>query len=178
MRDGRESRAFLKGLILWITKGIQSLYSLNQGPFESVGSTSVLHWLHAIAQCNNSFLIVLCSTILNYIYHLCALEVVASGIDDIIVQTERGWFSKYSRLYNNWYSLADKSGRGLHNKRDWSYLSLFDNRTELLICDHWSVLVALRWLQRCICCIFVLVVILVLLCKVLRCWFYIYHCAR
>jgi hypothetical protein len=28
------------------------------------------------------------STILIYIYHLCALEVVASGIDDIIVQTE------------------------------------------------------------------------------------------
>jgi hypothetical protein len=53
----------------------------------NVGSTSVLHWFHAIAQCNNSFLIVLCSTILNYIYHLCALEVVASGIDDIIVQT-------------------------------------------------------------------------------------------
>jgi hypothetical protein len=26
------------------------------------------------------------STILNYIYHLCALEAVASGIDDIIVQ--------------------------------------------------------------------------------------------
>jgi hypothetical protein len=52
-----------------------------------VGSTSVLHWLHAIAQCNNSFLIVLCSTILNYIYYLCALEVVASGIDNIIVQT-------------------------------------------------------------------------------------------
>jgi hypothetical protein len=25
--------------------------------------------------------------ILNYIYHLCVLEVVASGIDDIIVQT-------------------------------------------------------------------------------------------
>jgi hypothetical protein len=25
--------------------------------------------------------------ILNYIYYLCALEVVASGIDDIIVQT-------------------------------------------------------------------------------------------
>jgi hypothetical protein len=44
----------------------------------SVGSTSVLHWLHAIAQCNNSFLILVCSTILNYIYHLCALEVVAS----------------------------------------------------------------------------------------------------
>src|SRR4030088_1368191 len=56
-------------------------------PKVTVGSTSVLHWLHAIAQCNNSFLIVLCSTILNYIYHLCALEVVASGIDDIIVQT-------------------------------------------------------------------------------------------
>jgi hypothetical protein len=47
----------------------------------------VLHWLHAITQYNNLFLIVLCSTILNYIYHLCALEVVASGIDDIIVQT-------------------------------------------------------------------------------------------
>jgi hypothetical protein len=28
------------------------------------------------------------STILIYIYHLCALEVVVSGIDDIIVQTE------------------------------------------------------------------------------------------
>jgi hypothetical protein len=41
-----------------------------------------LHWLHAIALCNNSFLILLCSTILNYIYHLCALDVVASGIDD------------------------------------------------------------------------------------------------
>jgi hypothetical protein len=26
--------------------------------------------------------------ILNYIYYLCALDVVASGIDDIIVQTE------------------------------------------------------------------------------------------
>jgi hypothetical protein len=39
--------------------------------------------------CIYSFLIVLSSTILNYIYHLCALEVVASGIDDIIVQTER-----------------------------------------------------------------------------------------
>jgi hypothetical protein len=47
----------------------------------------VLHWLHAIAQCNNLFLIILCSTILNYIYHLCALDVVASGINDIIVQT-------------------------------------------------------------------------------------------
>jgi hypothetical protein len=46
-----------------------------------------LHWLHAIALCSNSFLIILCSTILSYIYHLCALEVVASGIDDIIVQT-------------------------------------------------------------------------------------------
>jgi hypothetical protein len=33
------------------------------------------------------------------------------------------------------------------------------------------VLVALRWLQRCICCISVFVVILVVLCKVLRCWF-------
>jgi hypothetical protein len=46
-----------------------------------------LHRLHAIAVVYNSFLIVLCSTILNYIYHLCTLEVVASGIDDIIVQT-------------------------------------------------------------------------------------------
>jgi hypothetical protein len=27
------------------------------------------------------------STILNYIYHLCALDVVALGIDDSIVQT-------------------------------------------------------------------------------------------
>jgi hypothetical protein len=37
--------------------------------------------------CIYSLLIILCSTILNYIYHLCALDVVASGIDDIIVQT-------------------------------------------------------------------------------------------
>jgi hypothetical protein len=27
-----------------------------RGVLDSVGSTSVLHWLHAIAQCNNSFL--------------------------------------------------------------------------------------------------------------------------
>jgi uncharacterized membrane protein YqhA len=32
-------------------------------------------------------LVVLCSTILNYIYHLCALDVVTSGINGIIVQT-------------------------------------------------------------------------------------------
>jgi hypothetical protein len=43
--------------------------------------------LHTISQYNNSFLIILCSMILNYIYHLCALDVVALGIDDIIVQT-------------------------------------------------------------------------------------------
>jgi hypothetical protein len=43
-----------------------------------------LHWLHAIALCSNSFLICSSSTIL---YHLCAVDVVASGIDDIIVQT-------------------------------------------------------------------------------------------
>jgi hypothetical protein len=47
-----------------------------------------LHRLHGIAVVYfDSFLIVLCSTILNYIYHLCALDVVASGINDIIVQT-------------------------------------------------------------------------------------------
>jgi hypothetical protein len=51
-----------------------------------------LHWLHAIALCNDSFFLILCSTILNYIYHLCALEVVASGIDDIIVQTGKKEF--------------------------------------------------------------------------------------
>jgi hypothetical protein len=57
-------------------------------PTVSVGSTSVA--THVACNCSCVFirdLIVLCSTILNYIYHLCVLEVVASGIDDIIVQT-------------------------------------------------------------------------------------------
>jgi type III secretory pathway component EscU len=45
------------------------------------------HWLYTITLCNNSFFIILCSTILNYIYYLCALKIVASGINDIIVQT-------------------------------------------------------------------------------------------
>jgi hypothetical protein len=73
---------------------------------------------------------------------------ITEGIQELVLFKSRafvkGWFSKYSRLYNNWYSLADKSGKGLSKERDWSYLSLFENRTELLICDHWSVLVALR----------------------------------
>jgi hypothetical protein len=65
-----------------------NISSLETVPRLSVGSTSVATQVACNLQlCIDSFLIVLCSAILNYKYHLCGLDVVASGIDDIIVQT-------------------------------------------------------------------------------------------
>jgi hypothetical protein len=55
---------------------------------EPVGSTSVATKVHMLYLCigGNS-----CSMFYDSeLYHLCALEVVASGINDIIVQTEPG----------------------------------------------------------------------------------------
>jgi hypothetical protein len=83
--------------------------------FQHVYLLVALRWLHGCMQlqlCINSFLIVFCSTILNYIYHLCALDVVASGIDDIIVQTVSVLKKEYS------FRITTKSSTWLNKRRE------------------------------------------------------------
>jgi hypothetical protein len=64
---------------------------VTSGRWVTVGSTSVA--TQVACSCSCVMIRDCCSmqgsTILNSIYHLCALDVVASGIDNIIVQTLR-----------------------------------------------------------------------------------------